>query len=76
MVGNEIIWVGGKREALPITLALDFGLNPVLGYADAEKSSSVQFSEKCRFIPLKSSFSSTLLYDFLHSFSVNYFNSL
>lgn len=35
----------------------------------------MRFSENCRFTLLKPSLSFTPLYDFPHSFSVNYFNS-
>lgn len=76
MVGKEMLWAGGKMELSQILLAIDFGLNPILSHASAELLLSAQLSENCRFIPVKSCFSSTLLYHFPHGFSLNYFNSL
>lgn len=46
-------WGWRENWALTILVALDFGLNPLLCYVDADRSSSWQYSENCRFTPLK-----------------------
>lgn len=53
-------WGWRENWALTITVALDFGLNPVLCYVDEDRSSTWQHSENCEFTSLKPSFDTSM----------------
>lgn len=65
----QMAWKGGRqwnawswREnwTLTIPAALDFGLNPVFCYVDADRSSIWQYSENSGFTPLKQAFNTSV----------------